>query len=228
MFVWGGYTEVEGTSATTHCVGTNYTVYTYYNDGFKYKPATGGYAKHIGSNTLLPRAYHAGVWTGTEMVVWGGRSESETVVATHYQDYTQAPPIDYWGCSTNYQVADYKTGGKYNPANNTWTYMNPPAAIAIPTKPKMIWTETGIIAYSEDASKLYLYNPASNTWPNTYPDFPGAIKGDLVSTGDMIFGFATCAANSKMNGYALSKTNPVSIKKVLSTVNQKLYLYKKN
>jgi len=86
----------------------------------------------------------------------------------------------------------------------------------------------GIIAYDESVSKVYLYNPATNTWPNSYPDFPDAIKGDLVSTGDKLFGFATCTSNNKMIGYALSETDPVSINKVLNTVNQKLYLYKKN
>ena len=107
--------------------------------------------------------------------------------------------------------------------------MTPPAAIAIPTRPKMIWTGTGIIAYDEGTSKVYLYNPATNTWPNSYPNFPDLINnGDLISTGDKIFGFAYCTSNNKMIGYALSKTDPVSIYQVLNTVNQKLYLYKKN
>ena len=229
LYVWGGGTRVAATSTTTHCAGINYTLYTNYNDGFKYTPATGSYSNHIGSNTLSPRTYHAGVWTGTEMVVWGGGLRSETVVATHYQDYTQTPPIDYWGCDEDYEFLNYKTGGKYNPATNTWTYMNPPAAIAIPTRPKMIWTGTGIIAYDEGTSKVYLYNPATNTWPNSYPNFPDLINnGDLISTGDKIFGFAYCTSNNKMIGYALSKTDPVSIYQVLNTVNQKLYLYKKN
>jgi hypothetical protein len=66
-----------------------------YNTGARYNPATDSW---IGVSMTLPPAerddYHAAVWTGTEMIVWGG---------------------------TDIDNIDTNTGGRYNPATDSWT-----------------------------------------------------------------------------------------------------------
>ncbi len=228
LFVWGGYRQQDGVSSTTHCENRNYIIYTYYNDWFKYTPSTGVY-NHIIPNTLAPRGYHATAWTGTDMVIWGGSSQSETVEAVHYQDYTQTPPVDYWECSSNYQAPVYKSGATYNLSSNTWTYMNPPAAVPNAAHPVMVWTGTDVIAFDKGGNKIQTYAPSANTWNTVaYPDFPGTLDTYLINTPNQLFAFSYCTANNRMVGYALSKTNPITINKVLNTVSQKLYLYRKN
>src|SRR5262249_60594155 len=52
------------------------------------------------TNAPSPRSLHAAVWTGTEMIVWGG---------------THGRP----------RSAFVNDGGRYNPSTNTWTPLPP-------------------------------------------------------------------------------------------------------
>src|SRR5437762_3899837 len=91
------------------------------------------------------RGSHTAVWTGSEMIVWGGRStggylntggrynpSTDSWVAT---TTTGAPAARYlhtavwtgsemivWGGSDNINVTTvFNTGGRYNPSTNSWT-----------------------------------------------------------------------------------------------------------
>src|SRR5205807_2157679 len=73
------------------------------NTGGRYNPSTDSWTATSTANAPAARELHTAVWTGSEMIVWGG------------------------GDSTNY----FKTGGKYNPSTNSWTATstnNAPAA----------------------------------------------------------------------------------------------------
>jgi hypothetical protein len=76
MIVWGGF---GGSS--------------YLNTGGKYNPSTGMWTGTSPTNAPSGRESHAAVWTGSEMIVWGGT----------------APGFA-------------NTGGRYDPSTNSWTH----------------------------------------------------------------------------------------------------------
>ena len=63
-----------------------------FNTGGRYNPTTNNWTVTSVTNAPVGRSYHSAVWTGSEMIVWGGF---------------------IGGGDTN-------TGGKYNPGTNSW------------------------------------------------------------------------------------------------------------
>src|SRR5207249_11114361 len=63
------------------------------NTGGRYNPSTDTWIATSTTNAPAGRVYHTAVWTGSEMIVWGG--------------------ADFYGASVN-------TGGRYNPATDSW------------------------------------------------------------------------------------------------------------
>ena len=118
----------------------------YVNTGGRYDPASDMWLPtSTGTNVPPQRAYATAVWTGAEMIVWGG----------------------YNG------TASLNTGGRYDPSHDTWsatsTGVNVPSArssnTAIWTGEEMIvWggagTEESGLAFRDGAA----YKPATNTW----------------------------------------------------------------
>jgi hypothetical protein len=94
------------------------------------------------ANAPAARASHTAVWTGSEMIVWGG----------------------YGGSYLN-------TGGRYNPSTDSWTAtstMNAPAPRGGNTA---VWTGTEMIVWGGDdgfsVNTGGKYNPATDTWTAT-------------------------------------------------------------
>src|SRR5438128_10556739 len=89
MIIWGG-TD-----------GTNYV-----HTGGRYNPATDSWTPTGLANVPPGRMDHTAVWTGSEMIVWGGVDET---------------------------FNDTNTGGRYNPSTDSWLATNlsnaPPRAI---------------------------------------------------------------------------------------------------
>lgn len=128
MIVWGG--------------GSNSKMYA---DGGRFNPLLNTWTTIPRSlaNTPGPRQNHTAIWTGSEMIVWGGGTNS--------------------GC-----VAD---GGRYNPTLNSWTYLSPSLAGSPAGRENhtALWTGTEMIVWGGlSGSTLYgdggRYNPALNTW----------------------------------------------------------------
>src|SRR5438094_1529364 len=130
MIVWGG------TNAPT-------------NTGGRYNPSTDSWTATSTTNAPTARWYHTAVWTGSEMIVWGGR-----------------------GAFSN----DLNTGGRYNPSTDSWiptSTSNAPSArqghTAVSTGSEMIiWGG----AYYSGGPPQYLntggrYNPGSDSWTAT-------------------------------------------------------------
>lgn len=135
MIVWGGnsdYNYPDGGMLAT---------------GGRYNPTTNTWATVSTVNAPTARMDHTAVWTGTEMIVWGG-----------YSTFSSQP----------------NTGARYNPATDTWTAMtttNAPLGRAFHTA---IWTGSRMIVWggwNQGASPRYLgdgkaYDPATDTWTN--------------------------------------------------------------
>jgi N-acetylneuraminic acid mutarotase len=133
MIVWGGY--------------SGFTSATYLNDGAKYNPVLDAWTS-INSNTApTARNLHSAVWTGTEMIVWGG----------------SGPP-----------TGDKNDGGRYNPSSDTWTALPTNNAPSVRVTHSAVWTGTEMLIwggqhfinsfnrpYYNDGAR---YNPVANTW----------------------------------------------------------------
>src|SRR2546423_1712113 len=68
MIVWGGG-DVVGTSPEQ------------FDTGGKYNPGTNSWSATTTANAPSHRTNHTAVWTGSEMIIWGGSSENGLVDA---------------------------------------------------------------------------------------------------------------------------------------------------
>jgi len=128
MVVWGGYNGYIGQM---------------YGDGARYDLSTNTWLSVSSNNAPNQRYFHTAVWTGSEMIVWGG---------------------------INYPVYDL-SGGRYNPATDTWTptsLVNPPS---LRWMHAAVWTGTEMIIQGGTPGNPVggRYNPATDTWKSTNP-----------------------------------------------------------
>ncbi len=79
MIIWGGWNNNDSAPI-------------YFSDGVRYSPQTDTWTPLAMAGAPSPRAHHTAVWTGSEMIVWGGADEA----------------------------GRFNTGGRYNPSTNTW------------------------------------------------------------------------------------------------------------
>jgi N-acetylneuraminic acid mutarotase len=118
-----------------------------FNTGGRYNPATNSWTSTTTNNAPTGRVFHTAVWTGTEMIVWGGTD------------------ID----NSNY----FNTGGRYNPATNSWAAATTNSAPSGRDGQTAVWTGSQMIIWGGyDASSPFLdtggsYDPSTNTWTAT-------------------------------------------------------------
>jgi N-acetylneuraminic acid mutarotase len=109
------------------------------NDGGRYNPVSNVWTpiSNTLSNTPTPRQAQVGVWSGTEMIIWGG--------------YT-----------TNGIVSD---GARYNPAVNLWTPIIGDGAPVARTGNTAVWTGSQMLMFggydgNSYYNDVYSYTPA--------------------------------------------------------------------
>jgi N-acetylneuraminic acid mutarotase len=154
--------------------------------GGRYKPATNTWTPVSLTNAPEQRTECTAVWTGSEMIVWGGFFTS--------QAYT------------------LNTGGRYNPATNSWTAMSTIGAPRARARHTAVWTGTEMIVwggsadyYTTDFIDGGRYNPATNTWtaiPYTHPNTP-SVRGNhnaIWTGGEMIVWGGTGAGSLNTGG----------------------------
>ena len=130
MMVWGGrYSD-----------GINYHNL---DTGGRYNPSTDQWTATSTTNAPTGRVGHTAVWTGNEMIVWGG---------------------------TNFS-SDFNTGGRYNPNTNSWTptsTTNVPSARWVHTA---VWTGSEMIVWGGglylSVNTGGKYNPNTDSWTAT-------------------------------------------------------------
>lgn len=91
-------------------------------------------------NAPQARSGHTAIWSGSEMIVWGGAN------ANYLND-----------------------GGRYNPVANSWTSMSVNGAIAPRRWHSAVWVNGGMIIWGGYNNGYYLndgwrYNPATDQW----------------------------------------------------------------
>ncbi len=167
MLLWGGAGNAGFTTAVipgtnNQLVGYVLTNSIYYNDGYTYDPANNTWTAISSVGAPSTRAYHAAVWTGSKMIIWGGHDVS----------------------------TELATGGIYDPANNTWATVsnagaperrsNWHAGYYYRTGSFAVWTGDRMMIYGGQqravaSTLLYtpigggLYDPVNNTWTTVNP-----------------------------------------------------------
>jgi N-acetylneuraminic acid mutarotase len=122
---------------------------TFLNNGARYDPATDSWTPLSIVGAPLARAEHTAVWTGSRMVVWGGLLGNAV------------PTTD--------------TGGRYDPATDSWA---PTTTVGAPTarnRHTMTWTGTHAIVWgglgtnigSSDTNTGGRYDPLTDVWTAT-------------------------------------------------------------
>jgi hypothetical protein len=97
------------------------------------------------------------VWTGTEMLVWGGND---------------------W-----LFLGDLDDGARYNPVSDSWTPINPPGA-PTPRMAQGVWTGSELLLWGGTSDRSGgRYNPATNAWrPTSVVNAPEQRIGGRWST----------------------------------------------
>ena len=176
MIVWGGQTSGG----------------IYLNTGGRYDPASDSWIATSGSTLDTPTARneHTAVWTGSEMIVWGGQGSSSvfntggrynpTTGGWTPTNTTGAPAARHrhtavwtgsemivWGGLNNGVVLN--TGGRYNPGTNSWVGASLASAPTARDEHTAVWTGSEMIVWGGDDSISIFntggrYNPASDSW----------------------------------------------------------------
>ncbi len=141
-------------------------------NGGRYNPGTNSWAAITSSKAPTARFGHVAVWTGVEMVVWGGMD-----FAT--DDY-------------------YNTGGRYDPATDTWSATSVLGAPLPARSGTGVWTgsemivwggecdQSGLLTCHSDSYEGGRYDPQTDSWTATTLDgVPEArVFHTAVWTGD--------------------------------------------
>ena len=181
MIIWGGQLGNSGA----------------FNTGGKYTPGTDAWlATSTGANVPSARYYHKAVWTGTQMIIWGGYNGTYLNTGGKY-----TPGTDAWlATSTGANVPEARTGhtavwtgtemiilggykpsnylysgGKYNPGADSWTVTSTGANVpAIRGYHTAVWTGTEMIIWggnSPGIGSMYnsggKYSPSTDSWVAT-------------------------------------------------------------
>src|SRR2546422_6477564 len=109
------------------------------SSGARYNPNINTWTPMTSANAPAGRSGHTAVWTGSEMIVWGGRDAD----------------------------AFFSNGSKYNPSTDTWTAIsstNAPVARFVHTA---VWTGTQMIIWGGDDSGINALNTGGIYTGNT-------------------------------------------------------------
>jgi hypothetical protein len=136
MVVWGGVDGSPPTGLT--------------NTGGRYDPSTNSWTATSTTNAPTARSGHTTVWSGSEMVVWGGSDTSGV----------------------------FNTGGRYNPSIDSWTATSTTNAPTARYYHTAVWSGNEMIVWGGSGSSSYLlccrylntggrYDPGTDSWTST-------------------------------------------------------------
>jgi len=103
MIIWGGYNDNGD----------------YVNTGGKYNPSTDNWVATSTTNVPSKRYLHTAVWTGSEMIVWGGHNDT----------------------------GQLNTGGRYDPSTDNWVATSTTNAPSQRFLHTAVWTGSEMIVW---------------------------------------------------------------------------------
>ncbi len=176
LIVWGGRISSSSQNAT--------------GDGAVFDVSSNSWTTMATSGAPVGRFGYSAVWTGTEMILFGG---SLGIAGSAYLN----------------------SGGKYNPTTNTWTTTSTTGAPSGRLHSSALWTGTEMLicggisgGYTNPvgtpyASDSYMYNPSTDSW--VYRGIMGVSKSGHLSinagTMVLVFGGGTSVLNPITNAY---------------------------
>lgn len=217
MLVWGGTPNIQGSQ--------------YINTGGSYNPVTDSWRSMSTTNAPSPRSVHTAVWTGSEMIVWGG-SENSSYSSPYLSsggrydpnadNWTATSVIDVpvaraghtaiwtghemivWGGGSSDEPFWLNSGGRYDPGKDAWTPIattnNAPIGH---TGHTAAWTGSEMIVWGGTSRWGYMNN-GGRYCGETPPPPPPVVLGNIstrmqVGTGEnvLIAGFIVQGSVSK-------------------------------
>jgi len=183
MIIWGGMHLVDDAAEFT-------------KTGGRYNPATDSWSTMTTTDAPISRMGHVAMWTGSEMIVWGGIGTSDPV-------YIYSKYLD--------------SGGRYDPVADTWTPMrySPPYEMRgrdAYMNTKVVTTGTEIILYVDNTvdwsfiNSIYYSDTDSWSWMSTGPYHQ---YGELFWAGNALMAFGD--AQSQCYGDRLSSIRYASL-----------------
>ena len=186
MVVWGGYT------------GDPYP--DDLDTGGRYDPTNDSWTPTATLGAPAPRAWHGTIWTGTQMIVWGGENNATRFNTGGRYDpshdvwtptstsgtpeartgasavWTGAAMI-VWGGSTGYGSTG--SGGRYDPTTDSWAPTSTSGAPSARYGQTAVWTGSRMIVWGGIDETGYnlqsggRYDPTTDTWsPTSTPEAP--------------------------------------------------------
>jgi len=131
MIVWGGTSNGSASGAL--------------NSGGIYDPATFTWTATTIINAPSPRVEATAVWTGTELIVWGGRDKDGNFL---------------------------DTGARFDPSMNAWQTLSMTDAPSARSRHTAVWTDSEMIIWggldgSNQLSSGARYKPSDDSWVAT-------------------------------------------------------------
>ncbi len=182
MIVWGGKDAV----GIGHALGT----------GAAYDPASDTWSALPTANAPTARKGHTAVWTGTVMIVWGGTNDDTGVTKTgarydpaagtwtatsttgaavarygHVAQWTGNVMV-VWGGNkaAGNPTDDLNSGGRYNPATDSWLSMRTAGSPDAASFAASVWTGQLVVVWGGGTPSHNTggrYDPAADVWRAT-------------------------------------------------------------
>lgn len=153
------------------------------------------------------RYWHGAVWTGTEMMVWGGTAGGKFLsTGALYNPVTdtwrpvpesRAPSgrLDMVMAWTGDEVLvwggrapgpqGHRDGARFDPERNTWSPMSSLNAPPPTVEPEGVWTGRELVVWGDDTSEGARYDPARDLWiPMTTRGAPTPRDGYVMVAAD--------------------------------------------
>jgi len=178
MLVWGGYTDSQSRYQGAHADA-------YLNTGGRYDPSSDSWKPIATKGAPSRRSFNSAVWTGKEMIAWGG-------------------------ANTGKVLAD---GARYNPTKDSWKPVSADGAPSPRAGHVAVWTGKEMIVWGggtrePSAPSDYLetgarYNPETDTWRpiSTIGAPKGRVSASAVWTGtEMVFWGGVNDAQARQQG----------------------------
>ncbi|OGF68138.1 MAG: hypothetical protein A2Y62_19505 [Candidatus Fischerbacteria bacterium RBG_13_37_8] len=177
MIIWGGF---------------YFSPPLFHNNGARYMPATDSWLPVTQNNAPISRNQHKTVWTGAEMIIWGGSGPGNQSIGGRYNPVSDSwtatsldnVPEERWGFTAVWDGNEmivwggsgasqyFDSGSKYNPVTDAWTPTSTANVLSPRASHTAVWTGTEMIiwgGYLYDEGYYYYndgrkYFPASDTW----------------------------------------------------------------
>jgi hypothetical protein len=183
VLLWGGWEHVPGRSVVTMAPGDPQP-FQPVASGLVYDPATDAWSR-IADAPVGALVQPLGVWTGTELVVWGGlpapAAPGSTVWGAAYDPSTETwrtlegrPDVAFGAAVwTGHELVVVGTmvGGDHtvaaaawDPSTGAWRSLPaPPSHIVLTRSSRLVWTGTELLAFPDfgDAARL---DPTEGAW----------------------------------------------------------------